>query len=62
MEIVEKEAPTEFEKVGARVKRIVKVKNEALKFALYCMEVIKLETEMNYFIGQPNDEGNKSIY
>jgi len=56
MEVIEKEVPTTFKKVGARMKRIVEVKHESSKFAFKCMQVIKLEDEKDYFIGQPDDE------
>ena len=56
MEITKKKVPTTFEKVGAKVKRIVEAKNKPSKFVSKCMEIIKLEDEMDYFIGQPDDE------
>jgi len=56
MEVIEKEVPTTYEKVGARVKRIVEAKHESPRFAFKCMEVIKMEDEMDYFIGQPDDD------
>lgn len=51
MKLIDKEQPITYEKVGARLKRIVEAKKETSKFTFICMEII----QGDYFLAQPDD-------
>ena len=45
MKLIDKEQPTTYEKVGARVNQVMKAKKEMPKFVFICMEIVKAEDE-----------------